>query len=170
MNWSFSGHKMFSLLVHCLGGMHDRYDSFHTGESPESSHEAEEGAGEGGDIGSWHQRRQTFLEGKNGFLSDAETYFRMTFFDPHPIRLFVSLYSICRKLPDKLHFMVEGWEHIVVNTRTYLELSAEINCIMSKAERAFVLFSYSSARRYHAKQTNKQTPPPQPVFSKFQNQ
>jgi hypothetical protein len=66
--------------------------------------------------------------------------------------------------------MVEGWEHIVVNTRTYLELSAEINCIMSKAERAFVLFSYSSARRYHAKETNKQTPPPQPVFSKFQNQ
>lgn len=84
----------------------------------------------------------------------------MTFFDLHPIRLFVSLYSICRKLPDKLHFMVEGWEHIVVNTRTYLELSAEINCIMSKAERAFVLFSYSSARRYHAKETNKQTPPP----------
>jgi hypothetical protein len=57
--------------------------------------------------------------------------------------------------------MVEGWEHIVVNTRTYLELSAEINCIMSKAGRVFVLLFFdSSARRYHAKQTNKQTTPP----------
>lgn len=46
----FSGIKVVSLLVLCAGRTHDTYDSFHTGESPGSSQEAEEGAGEGGDI------------------------------------------------------------------------------------------------------------------------
>ena len=52
MNWSFSGNKLASLLVHCPGGVRDRYRSFYTGESPGSSEEAEEETGEGGHIGS----------------------------------------------------------------------------------------------------------------------
>lgn len=59
-----TGNNLVSLLVLCPGGNHDRHDSFLTGESPESSQEAEEGAGEGREIGSWHWRRQNFLEGR----------------------------------------------------------------------------------------------------------
>lgn len=75
---------------------------------------------------------------KAGILSDAESYFRMTF-DSHPIRPFVSLHLISPKLSDKLLFRDEGREHIVVNTHTYLKLITKVNCIMSKAGRVFVL-------------------------------
>lgn len=124
-----------------------------TGEAPGSSGEAEEGAAESWEVGSWHQRREDFLEGRKrlskGFLTQESWQDLQSKSQRSPF-LFVpwhrmrpeAIWLVLLFVLSLLHWGLESGH--VTSTHRYLELRIKTDSLVRKDGKFCLPFLFSN--------------------------